>query len=856
MTKLAFQNLWAHKRRLLGTFLAVLLGVSFLSGTLVLGDTLRSNFTTLFDDALAGTDVVVRPAPLEGSSGDDNEDGFGQTLDASVIDEVAAVDGVRVAHGQIGGIAQILDADGERLGGEGPPTLGGNWIDDEDLNPYTLAEGRAPGSTEEVVIDQRSATDGDLSVGDTTTVLVPDPITVTITGIATFGSEDSFGSVTYVGFTDEGAAKHLAGGDGSVSEVLVAADEGVSQADLAERITAAVGDGTTGSETEVITGEALAAENLDSLNADFLGFLTNFLVVFAAIALLVGTFSIYNTFSIVVAQRSREAALLRAIGATRRQVLTATLAEAFAIGLTASVLGLFVGLGFATALKAMFDAFGFGLPTGGLSFEMSTVVIGLIVGVVVTMLAAVVPARRASRIAPVEALRSSEVEPTTVPRRRTISGVVLTLLGLTAIVVAALARPDNQLWYAGIGALVTLIGMVVLGPAVAKPISKVLGSPFSRLGGVTGELATGNALRNPRRTASTAAALMVGVSVVVLFSTVIASAAASVETMVERSFGGDLVVSTGGFGTAVMPPSIVDQAENLDSVDAAVGLGFGTLVLDDPTDNSLDVSVTDPAAIADMFDLGDIEGSMADVTGDHIAISQEESEDHGWVIGDTVTATYPDGAAAELEVVAIYEHEDIAGSSATARDTWQPHDPQSGDSLLFVTASGSVDAARHDVETLTAPLGNPEVQDEQEYSDSVAAQLNQLLGLITVMLALAIIIAVMGIANTLALSVHERTRELGLLRSVGSTRRQVKRMVRWEAMIISTFGTAGGIGLGIVLGWGLVQAAFGDSENSAFALPVPQLVTIVVVGIAVGVIAALRPARRAAKMAILDAIAA
>src|ERR687897_3298132 len=385
MRTVMFKGLLAHKRRLVGTFLAVFLGVAFLAGTLVLGDTLRGNFDDLFTEANAGTDVVVRHASkLSTDPGEpDSQRGL---LDASLVDTVRDVDGVAAAEGSVEGFGQLVGRNGDKLGGNGPPTLAGNWIDNRDLNPYQLAEGRAPRAGDEVVINQGAADNGDLRVGDTTTVQTPEPVQVEIVGIATFGSSDGLGQVTFTAFTLESAQQHLIGRTDQVGSIAVKAQPGVSQDELLNRV-----ERVLPADVEAITGERLTNENTSDINEEFLDLFTTFLTVFAGVALLVATFSIYNTFSIIVAQRTRESALLRAIGAGRGQILASVVVEALLVGIVASAVGLLGGIGIAGLLKAMFDAFGFSLPAGGLVFNASVAVIGMIVGVVV--LGPVVPRR-------------------------------------------------------------------------------------------------------------------------------------------------------------------------------------------------------------------------------------------------------------------------------------------------------------------------------------------------------------------------------------------------------------------------------------------------------------------------------
>ena len=848
MIKLSLQNTWAHKRRLVGTFLAVLIGVSFLSGTLVLGDTLRDNFDKLFKAGYAGIDVIVRPErPADGS---DDDTGFSaKTIDASLADTIRDIDGVRAVAAQTTGFAQVIGADGERIGGSGPPTLAANWDPDDGLNPYNLVKGRAPDGPEEVILDDETVETGKLKLNGTATLLMPTPLEVTIVGIAEFGDGSSKVGVTYAFFSESGTAAHLTREPGQVNQIAVAAERGVTEEELLKRIEPVIGSGN-----EALTGTAAADEAVSDINADFLGFITTFLVVFAGIALFVATFSIYNTFSIIVAQRSRESALMRAIGATRGQVLQSTMVEALVIGVLASVVGLFGGIGVAALLKAAFDAFGLALPAGGLTIKTSGIVIAIVVGVVVTLGAAIVPARRGSRVRPIEALRASALE-SEVPRtRRTVIGVVLAIVGVGVLLWSVLAEPDNMINYAGPAAFVILVAMLVLGPVVARPVAGLLGAPIAKAGGITGELSRDNAIRNPRRTASTAAALLVGVAIVVLFSVFIASLKSLITDSVERTFGGDLVVANAGFGIPTLPPELAGQIAGIDGVKSAIGYGVAQVGVDGEDPDFY--GAVDVPELAKVLDLDIVEGSAADFGDQDVGISEETAKDNRLSVGDSLDLSFADGTKEQGTVAMVYRNADIVGSYLFSRAGTTPHETIKADAVVFVTLDEGASAAqaRKDIKQFTDPIGKPKIQDKQEYTDSVAANLDALLGIIIVMLALAIIIAAMGIANTIALSVHERTRELGLLRAVGTTRTQLRRMVRWEAVIVSTFGTIGGVGLGIGLGWALTRAVLADSASSPFALPVSTLVIILIAGLVIGVLAAWRPSYRAAKMDVLEAV--
>ncbi|KUO07807.1 ABC transporter permease [Streptomyces sp. DSM 15324] len=847
--RLGLTSLTAHGRRFAGTFLAVFLGVAFLAGTLVMGDTLRASFDSMFGSATAGTDAVVRGADALTTPGESQ--GVRRPVDTSLVTALEKVPGVAAAAPDIQGAGQLVGADGTPIGGQGPPTLAGNWIADPKLNPYRLAEGRLPARSGEVVVNRGTAERGGLGIGDTTVLRTPDPVRVTIVGLATFGSEDGMAQVTYTGMTRADAEKYLTARPGQAARIVVRAESGVSQAELVDRLTPVLPRGV-----EAITGQEAARENTDMIAGRFLTVFTTFLLVFSGVALLVATFSIHNTFAIVVAQRTRENALLRALGASRRQVTAATLAEASAVALTASAAGLAGGIGIAAGLQALFPAIGFPFPEGDLVISGLSLGIPLAVGVLVCLGSALLPAVRAGRTAPLAALRESAADTTGASRPRAVLGASLLALALATTLTGVLLSPS--VLTAALGAVLALAAFVVLGPAASGAAVRVLGSPLGPLRGVTGALARRNALRSPERTAATASALMIGVAVVSLFTVFGASLKATADQTVSRSFAGDVAVSTPSFGAggSGLSPRLAPAIGALPEVDTAVGLGRGVAEVDG---EGRALTVTDPVALARTFDLGTVRGDLRALGTDGLAVTRAEAGRRGLRVGYRARLAFTDGQRRTFTVRAVYGQSELAGDYVITRAAWAPHRTQDADTLIAVSFKDGVSTAqgRAAVERVAARYGNPEVQTRDAYAASSAGGIDMMLTLVYALLALAVLIALLGIANTLTLAIHERTRELGLLRAVGQTRSQLRAMVRWESVLVAAFGTAGGLVLGTFLGWVLVRASDGAGDSAfAFALPPARLAVVALVGLAAGAFAGLRPARRAARLDVLRAVAA
>jgi putative ABC transport system permease protein len=659
-----------------------------------------------------------------------------------------------------------------------------------------------------------------------------------------FAGEDSPGGAQVTMFTHEAAQAHLAQ-PGRVDAIKVLAEDGVSSTELAERISA-----TVPAEVEVLTGAEITGEQQDDLKAD-MSFLNVFLMVFALIALFVGSFIIYNSFSILVAQRTREMALLRAIGAHRRQVMASVIVESVVIGLVASLLGLAAGIGVAAALQAMLAGMGLDLPTGGIVITSTTVVAALVAGLGVSVASAVLPARRASRVPPIAAMREVAHDTSARSRRRVAVGVAVT--GLGAATMAAGLFGDAGIAMVGLGAPIVFIGVAVLGPVLARPLSRVIGAPLAALRGMTGTIARENAMRNPKRTSATAAALMIGVALVGLITILAASTKASIASSIEDDFRGDLVVAAqGGMGTGGLSTDLADRLASLPELDAVTGYRIAAAEVDG---HGTTLAAADPVAAEVIGDLRVTDGSATDLDAGTIAVYEDTAEANGWAVGDTVPVRFAGTGEQPLTIGALFEESTELGDYLVGLDTYDANVADRFDYQVVVTVADGVglDQARRAVTTVADAYPLADVQDVDEYTAAQGAKAGTILNLMYVLLGLAVFIALLGITNTLALSIFERTRELGLLRAVGMTRNQLRRSVRYEAVIIALLGTALGLVIGTGFGWAIVQALEGEGLTT-FAVPVGTLAALTVVGAVAGIAAAVLPARRAARLDVLEAI--
>jgi putative ABC transport system permease protein len=837
MLKTTIKGLAARKLRLFATALAVLLGVAFMAGTFVLTDTIARTFHDLFGSVYVHTDAVVRGrAALESSAFETQR----PRVDTTLIRAITGVPGVRAAEGNVFDYAQLVDGQGRAVG-KAESAYGLNWNQVGGLNPFNLVAGRAPQADDEVAINKAGADQGNFAVGDTATVLVhAGPQRLRIVGIVRFGTADSIASGNGVLFT-QAAAQRLMAEPGKFDDISVVADEGVSQEQLRDRLATALPG------ADVVTGKAMLAENDRTIKKAVKG-LNQGLLAFALIALFVGSFIIYNTFSILVAQRGREMALLRAIGASRRQVLGSVLLEAVVVGLIAALLGVAAGVGVAVGLRTLLSQFGLEIPAGGIVLTPRTVLVSLLVGVLVSAASAVLPARKAAKAPPISALRDLAHDSAGRSRRRVVIGAAVTAAGVTALSLGLLLDPKRML-LVGLGAATIFIGVAVLGPVIAAPASRFIGAPLPAIKGMPGTLARENAIRNPKRTSATAAALMIGVSLVAFITIFGSSTKRTLTADIDKTFTSDFLIDTGSF--AALSPDLAKRLARLPEVQAASGVRSNMAEVDGATS---DLVAVDPASYGRIADLGITKGRLEDLDSDGIAVLDTVATAKGWSVGEDIGVRFAETGERRLTVAAIFSHtQNPASSYLIGMSAYDANFTDRLDgSVLVKRAEGvSPSAARAALERVTADYPTARLQDRAAYKQARSAEIDRDLGLLYVLLALAVLIALLGIANTLTLSVFERTRELGLLRAIGMARRQVRTMVRWESVIIALFGTCMGLVIGLFFSWAMVKAA---PDQAGLTVPVGQLAAGTLVAALAGVIAAVFPARRAARLDVLAAI--
>ena len=851
MWKATVKGILARRVRLALTALAVLLGVSFVSGTYVLTDTLDSSFEGAFRQSVSGIDLVVRlRAPFGGDTGRDR-------FPDSALERVRDVDGVASAQGFLQDYAQFVGTDGQSIQTGGAPTFGISWAQHGDDGPLRLIPdgnrvSRRPHGRGEVAMDYGTARAHDFHVGDRVRVLLEGPAReFTISGLFGFGSRTEIGSVTFAAF-DLATAQRVFDAPGLVDAVNVTAEPGVALRTLRRNLSE-----TLGPTFEVDNAQEIAEDRSREVMI-FVDLLTQLLLGFAAIGIVVGAFIIFNTFTILVAQRTRELGLLRAMGASGRQVVASVVAEAAVVGASASVVGLALGVGLAGGLLALVEALGRDVPEGPLVLADRTIALSVGLGVMVTMVSSLGPALRAARVPPVAAISGVVVAPARPFRLRVALGTLL-LAGAVPLLVVGLERTRDstdaldEIWLVALGALLVFFGVVSLLAPFSRRLAGFLGRPL-RAFDVTGALARGNAMRNPRRTAATASALVVGLGLVGLVAVFAESAKASVSAAVDRGIRADVVLKAQHF--VGFSPEVAERLAKARELDAVAAFRFGNVRV---SGNEETVAGVDPRELAAVVDLRMVSGRVGAMADDGALVHVDTAREYEVGSGDTLLIQFPRGFGT-VRVVGIYEQEDFTGGFpvplVVAKDVYEHgFGTDEQDSLVYVKSAGSVASAKRAVErALRDDFPNVEVLTRSEYRDSQERAIDHFLAVALALLLLSEVIAVLGIVNTLALSVHERTHELGLLRSVGMSRRQVRRMVRGESVIIAVIGGAFGIAIGLFWGWAFVTSLHSQGLTQ-LRVPLVQVGLFLVASLVAGIGAALIPAWRASRLDVLGAIA-
>jgi len=846
MLRLTLRNLLARKVRLVMSALAIVLGVAFLSGVLIFSHGLGHTF----DNIIKGStpDGVVRPVGTES---------FGQSTPSTLtvtpadVARLAELPEVAAADGSVDGTGLfLLDRDGKLVGGQGAPTLAFNRAGSVNMlgEPILeLREGRWPDQPEEVLLDHNSADRAGYHVGDRVKVIAPNgdlARSLTLVGTADFNGGGTAGAILVI-FSTPGAQQMFLGGRDAFNSVNLTAADGVSQAALATAARTVLPDGFT-----AVTGDTVVDESQDAVG-QFLDVISTFLLVFAIIAVIVGGFIIVNTFSILVAQRTRELALVRALGASRRQVTGSVLIEALFTGVVATTLGIALGLALARGLAALFRQFGLDIAASALTLTPRTIVLSYVVGVLVTLVAAYVPARRAAKVPPVAAMRADLVPKERSLRRRTVIGAVVLLVGAAVAVAGLFDPPGNDAAWIGVGAVLWILTVAAISAALGHPVLALCRSIFRRLFGTPGQLAGENALRDPRRTGATASALMIGLALVSLIGVLAASLNSSVDDLVDEQFNADFVVQSAAF--TPFSTGVGDELAQVPGVGVLSRQQFLPAKLGGLRGDTTFIAANDDR-FGHVYDL-DVHAGRTSLRAGEAFVSQDAADDHHWRLGSRFTLGFPGGRTLRPTIVGIIEPSQVAGPINISLDDLESVGVQRQDSSLSIRLAPGADAAtvQRALDKVVEPLPIVSVQDKDDFRDSVRGQVNQLLYMIYGLLALAIVIAVIGIVNTLGLSVIERTRELGLLRAIGLTRRQLRRMVTLESVAIAVLGAVLGMVLGVVFGVLLRQAL--SDDLTSLGLPLGQLAMFLVIAVVVGVLAAVIPAVRASRLDVLRAIA-
>jgi putative ABC transport system permease protein len=855
ITRLSLAGVRSHRGRFASLVFAIFTGVLFIAATLVITDTVQSGFASLFGDAYRNVSVVVQEKSTVIRQGQT----FRGRIDGALTKSLRRLNGVAAVSPRISGFAYVVSEAGVTPPNvtsdtSGPP-IAENWIADRPLNPYSLVAGRAPNAKGEVVIDRGTAKATNIKVGEPVTVVSKDGTEpANVVGIVRFGSVDSPGAVPVLLFTDADAER-LLGEPGRVDAVFVRRAPSTTDAALAATINQSLPKGV-----EAVTGRSATKERENSVAAG-LRFITAFLLIFAVLSLVVGAFIIANTFAISISQRSRELALLRAIGGSRSQIFRMVLGEAAAMSVVGSITGLLGGIGLASLLRSILRATGVDLPESPLIVRSGTVAWSLGIGILVTLFAAVSPALKAGRISPVAAMRDSEVEPSPLLPR--------SLLGLAVIVAGSLVMRSGalapNLARTGLGVGVLLIGTLMVAPAIST-IARLFINPTQKAFGATSGLAVRNATRNPRRTASTALALSLG-SAVACFALILnASLQQSLAGAVGGGLKGDLVVRSGTFGVGGLPITVAGELLKLPSVDAVSGVRYGFASVSGPKRKPRRASAVsrtggrpiaslDPRYADRLIDFGNVKGNFSTLGKRTVSLSQRELDDHGWNIGDKITLAFPGKPPASFTISSVFR-QGLAFDFAIGNNDYEKLVADQFDFVEYVAAKPGTNIAKlqSEIEAVVAKYPTAKVVDPKTYAERITSSLDQLLSLIFGLLVLVVAIAVIGIAITLSLSVVERLREIGMLRALGMHRSQLRSMLRTEAIVISLIAVTIGVALGTASSWALLRA-LRDEGLSSFAVPPFGLIALALLAAASGLVASIVPARRAARLPMLHALA-
>lgn len=840
MVAITLKQVFAQRIRLLLTVFAVVLGVSFVTGSLVLTDTSQKLFDEQFQTAAAGADLTVRgAAAFDAAMGVDVER---EPLPADTIERIQQTEGVKsavpLAKGQ-----GLLEFDGDAIVPQGPSVLS-TWVA-EPLGAFPIREGSEPGNAGDVLIDLATATQYGIEVGDTITVRTGSSLDLRVSGLVGFGTADGMPNST-VALSSLETAQELLALDSNVTEVMVTTEDGRSSEVMRALAT------ELGSEYEVASSQDIASAAADSAKGS-VEYLQVMLLALAAASLLIGAFLIANTFSIVITQRTRELAVLRAAGATSRQIQRSVLGEALVVGLIASAIGIGLGIAAATGLREIVGLFGVPLPTGDIVVSSRTLLIALAVGVIVTLVSALAPAARASTVSPIAAMRENTAGGPSIGRARKVIGLALSATALAATV-GGLAGGTVPL--VALGALATVIGLALLAPAIMPGLTRGVGSPLRALG-VSGQLAQESAARAPRRTASTVMALALGLTLVMFITIVATSVKGSIRDTYQEVISADFMIESaraemlGG-----LPPEVHHHLSELDEVAVASRMQYGHW-----KDGEVTRALTaiDPESIGEVAVVDMVEGTLGALQGGGIVLAEHLATDLELEVGDTLPMTFSRTGEQQVEIVGLVDDNDaqaLVTDYLISLDTYSQLYSERMDASLFVRIAADVSAtkARAAIEDALAEFPTVTISDQAAAADSRTRTVDQILGLVTVLLMLALAIALLGITNTLALSVIERTREIGLLRAVGMARSQLGRMIQGEAVLVSVLAVVLGTGLGTAFGVSTVLALSASAPIS-LEIPADRLILLAAVTAVAGLLAGLLPARRAGNLDVLRAIA-